>query len=69
MTIGHVFLFGFQLPKAASDPCFQMLSGNEFRLRRGFACGKTLVRPEGAAGQRAGWVDLLEFWESREYPF
>jgi hypothetical protein len=25
-----------------------MLGGNEFRLRRGFAFGKTLVRAEGA---------------------
>ena len=27
----------------------QMLGGNEFRLRRGFACGKTLVRRKSAA--------------------
>ena len=29
-----------------------MLGGSEFRLRRGFACGKTLLRPVGPAG---GW--------------
>jgi len=33
-----------------------MLGGSEFRLRRGFACGKTLVRRKGAAGQKAGGV-------------
>ena len=33
-----------------------MLGGSEFRLRRGFACGKTLARRKSAAGQKAGWV-------------
>ena len=33
-----------------------MLGGSEFRLRRGFACGKTLVRRKGAAGQKTGWT-------------
>ena len=33
-----------------------MLGGSEFRLRRGFACGKTLVRRFGATGQKAGWM-------------
>ena len=33
---------------------FQMLGGSEFRLRRGFAWGKTLARRKGAAGQKAG---------------
>ena len=32
----------------------QMLGGSEFRLRRGFACGKTLVRRKSAAGRMAG---------------
>ena len=36
-----------------------MLGGSEFRLRRGFACGKTLVRRRCAAGQMAGWVALF----------
>jgi len=31
-----------------------MLGGSEFRLRRGFACGKTLARRKSAAGQKAG---------------
>jgi len=31
-----------------------MLGGSEFRLRRGFAWGKTLARRKGAAGQKAG---------------
>ena len=35
-----------------------MLGGSEFRLRRGFACGKTLVRRTYAAGQKAGFVLL-----------
>ena len=59
MTKGHVFLFGFRGPKAASALWFKMLGGNEFRLRRGFACGKTLVRRKSAAGQKAGWVVLF----------
>ena len=33
---------------------FEMLGGSEFRLRRGFACGKTLARRKSAAGQKAG---------------
>ena len=37
-----------------------MLGGSEFRLRRGFVCGKTLVRRKGAAGQKAGWVVFLQ---------
>ena len=35
-----------------------MLGGSEFRLRRGFACGKTLVRRKSAADQKAGWVQF-----------
>ena len=41
-------------------PVIQILGGSEFRLRRGFACGKTLVRRIGTAGQKAGWVVLLQ---------
>ena len=33
-----------------------MLGGSEFRLRRGFACGKAPVRRKCAAGQKAGRV-------------
>jgi hypothetical protein len=36
----------------------QMLAGNEFRLRQGFARGKTLVRRKRAAGRMAGRVRL-----------
>ena len=36
-----------------------MLGGSEFRLRRGFASGKTLVRRRRAAGQKAGLPVLL----------
>src|SRR5699024_2665849 len=44
-------------PKGRLHPAvIQMLGGSEFRLRRGFACGKTLVRRIGAAGQKTGWV-------------
>jgi len=32
----------------------EMLGRSEFALRQGFACGKTLVRRKGAAGQKAG---------------
>ena len=32
-----------------------MLGGSEFRLRRGFACGKTLVRRKSAADQKGRW--------------
>ena len=45
-----------------------MLGGSEFRLRRGFACGKTLARRKSAAGQKAGWVALflhVRFMDSR----
>jgi hypothetical protein len=47
----------------------KMLGGNEFRLRQGFAFGKTLVRRKSATGQKAGWVARLEFSESRKYRF
>ena len=67
MTFGHVFLFGFRGPKAASALWFKMLGGNEFRLRRGFACGKTLVRRKSAAGQKAGWVVFLYLFEISKY--
>ena len=36
-----------------------MLGASELPLRRGFACGKTLVRRKGAAGQKAGFPVLL----------
>ena len=47
----------------------KMLGGNEFRLRQGFAFGKTLVRRKSVAGQKAGRMNLLEFFESRKYRF
>ena len=52
----QVLLFWVPPPGRLHPPVFQMLGGNEFRLRRGFACGKTLVRRTRAAGQKAGWV-------------
>ena len=53
----------FWVPRAIGPlhpPVIQMLGGSEFRLRQGFACGKTLVRRIGAAGQKTGWVVLLQ---------
>ena len=53
----------FWVPQAVGPlppPVIQMPGGSEFRLRRGFACGKTLVRRIGAAGQKAGGVVLLQ---------
>ena len=38
----------------------EMLGIAKPSLRRGFACGKTLVRRTRAAGQKAGWVILLQ---------
>ena len=38
-----------------------MLGAAEPPLRRGFACGKTLVRRTRAAGQKAGLVVLLQW--------
>ena len=46
-----------------------MLGGSEFRLRRGFAWGKTLARRKGAAGQKAGGVGLLYLFEIFKYRF
>ena len=34
-----------------------MLGGNKFRLRRGFACGKTPVRRKSAVDQKTGGQD------------
>ncbi|HIT57391.1 MAG TPA: hypothetical protein IAA94_05500 [Candidatus Galloscillospira stercoripullorum] len=36
----------------------EMLGASKLPLRRGFACGKTLVRRKGAAGQKAGFPVL-----------
>ncbi len=44
----------------------EMLGRNEFALRRGFACGKTLVRRKRAAGQKAGWAAFLLTMLKRE---
>ena len=50
-----VFLFWVPLPKGQfHPPVIEMLGRSEFALRRGFACGKTLVRRKCAAGQKAG---------------
>ena len=63
------FLFSVPAALGGLHPSvIQMLGGSEFRLRRGFACGKTLVRRKSAAGQKAGWVALflhVRFMDSR----
>ena len=52
-----------------SSEMIGMLGGNEFRLRRGFACGKAPVRRKCAAGQKAGGVGLLYLFEILKYRF
>lgn len=45
----------FWVPRAVGPlhpPVIQMLGGNEFRLRRGFAYGKTLERRKGGAARK-----------------
>ena len=51
----HFLLACSPANKFAGGPKWiQMLGRSEFALRQGFACGKTLVRRKGAAGQKAG---------------
>jgi len=45
-----------------------MLGAAEPPLRRGFACGKTLVRRTRAAGQKAGGQDLRWSVQNLKYP-
>ena len=52
------FSFGFRSRWSLHPSVIEMLGRSEFALRQGFACGKTLVRRKGAAGQKAGWVLL-----------
>ena len=68
--VSRVLFCGFRRPKGRLHPAvIQMLGGSEFRLRRGFTCGKTLVRRISAAGQKAGWVILLYLFEISKYRF
>lgn len=48
------FSFGFRSRWSLHPSVIEMLGRSEFALRQGFACGKTLVRRKGAAGQKAG---------------
>ena len=50
------FSFGFRSRWPLHPSVIEMLGRSEFALRQGFACGKTLVRRKGAAGQKAGWM-------------
>ena len=50
------FFVGYAARRAAPPFRISMLGAAEPPLRRGFACGKTLVRRTRAAGQKAGWV-------------
>ena len=52
------FSFGFRSRWSLHPSVIEMLGRSEFALRQGFACGKTLVRRKGAAGQKAGWMLL-----------
>ena len=70
MTCWSCLSFWVSPPRGRLHPsAIQILGGSEFRLRRGFACGKTLVRRKGAAGQKAGWVVLLYLFEISKYRF
>ena len=52
------FSFGFRSRWSLHPSVIEMLGRSEFALRQGFACGKTLVRRKGAAGQKAVWMLL-----------
>ena len=52
------FSFGFRSRWSLHPSVIEMLGRSEFALCQGFACGKTLVRRKGAAGQKAGWMLL-----------
>ena len=52
------FSFGFRSRWSLHPSVIEILGRSEFALRQGFACGKTLVRRKGAAGQKAGWMLL-----------
>ena len=54
------FFVGSAARRAAPPFGISMLRAAEPPLRRGFACGKTLVRRTRAAGQKAGLVVLLQ---------
>ncbi len=49
----------FPTGQVRRGPRFFILGGNEFRLRQGFACGKTLVRRFRAAPLPRGPVETL----------
>ena len=52
------FSFGFRSRWSLHPAVIEMLGRSEFALRQGFACGKTLVRRKGTAGQTVDWILL-----------
>ena len=54
------FFVGYAARRAAPPFGISMLGGSEFRLRRGFAYGKTLVRRTRAAAQKGRWAAFLQ---------
>ena len=65
MTFGHVFLFGFRPPEAASTLWdFNARVGKAAPAPRFSPAVKTLVRRTRAAGQKAGWVQFCPLAEN-----
>ena len=54
------FFFGYLGP-------FKLLGRNKFALRRGFACGKRLVRRKSAAAQKGRWARCRKPIENLKY--
>jgi len=54
------FFVGSAARRAAPPFGISMLGAAEPPLRRGFACGKTLVRRTSAAAQKGRWVVFLQ---------
>ena len=48
-----------QMQASAGTPDFMILGGSEFRLRQGFAAGKTLARRKSAGAWRMGGITWL----------
>ena len=55
--------------RAAPPFDISMLGGSGFRLRRGFACGKTLARRTRAAAQKGRLSVLLQRFRQSKYRF
>ena len=60
----HLSWFFHWVPRriaALHPPVIEMLGGSEFRLRQGFACGKTLVTRHSARPPEGGIYSVLMF--------